>query len=1719
MSLGNLLARLKASYGSHSERVRGRVAAARAVMAALPRCMAEPLERRMLLASVSVSGTVFDDLNADGVLDPGEWGFVGFRILLCPLGSEQPVATATTDAAGQYRLSRMQLPGGTYILSEETPSQSHSIFIQTAPAEGSYTLRLRGEDTYSASGLDFGNMPTGEIAGAVYDDLNGNGTRDFFESGLPEWTVRWTKPDGTVVASTLTAADGSYSFSGVVAPGTYEISEVHQGGWAQTEPQWTPNNLWSYKVVMVPDQNWGNMSFGNTAGASISGVCFNDSNLNGIRERDEAALAGWTIELERIVGGGAFTYATTTTGPDGRYAFTDLPPGGYYVVEHLQPGWAYTVGSGQRNFNLSPGDNVTGNFGDALVGEIHGVAFNDPDDDGIRQEDEPGVPGRTIELRRTSDGPLIASTITGADGSYAFLGVAPGPNVVSEPPQNGWIAPATAPWTRAVHLPAGGTVNGIDFANVPGSLIGFDDLAVNTVLGDQYDDQNIVFIVYPAERRTQTVIKSLPLGYPHSDGQVADISVLAPNVENANPWVGASLAKTASKVSVYVGLMQVKPGSRPVVLTAYDANNNVVGSDGPWNPGDFFDTPLQVTSATANIASFTIESTSYAGDHVGIDDLRFVTPPSDPDFSLVPASDSVLVGPGGSNTATINVVRFNGSFGSILFSASGLPDGVTASFSPHPADYSSTELTLTAAPEAPDTPYIGQTITITGTPGNAFAGSAPRNTTLNVVVRHEFVAAMAPNPIIMALHGEALVTITRALEFTGNVQLQVPGLPPGMSVSFNPNPVTLADYNHGNKATSVMTLTADPGAPLQPFTGQVIATCGGEASTVMFTVIRIAGRVDSVSPIWGSTPQALQPGTLITLKGDGFLPGSKVQFGASNDLAPASYVSPDHTELQVRVPRLATDGVLTVSTILGSFSSTDSVGIVSYRNTYGYSFVNPTAEGVGWDTAEKLYGYEAMHWLFIPSPLAAIYVKIVDELLKDGQCYGVCRTTQQFMHGAQSVMYYPPYSGGSTIWGLTGPDAASDPLWWYIHVQHTAQTSAEAINHFIKEALDHWACDGMAQVKNEIASALQGGDHPLVSMHNGTQGHTVVAYDLEDDPNDPGGYYIRVYDCNRPFTVDENKKGNAATHDAKEQDSRIHVTGGKWYFNLGGSDNWDGHMQTLEVIPYNVVPFQPTMPASLSGVWELITGESASTTQISDASGHFLLNPDGKMNEDPATRMPNALEYGVGVNPNASPLFLLDSGGQYTQTITGTKTGTYNTQLLGDGIGVNLQNVPSVPNVNDQLRMDLPPLRPATGAARFEFRTAAPSKIFSVDLVAVDPIPLPAPQTEGSAPAAAGAAATARTVSIQSTSFQNAGDTFGFDSNRQKLIYTHEGPPTQVTLTFTQPDDNGNVQTFAAQPVILGTGDTAVLTPSNWSHLNEATLTLVLTHSDGSKVTQLLPRQSLLPVLTLSTQLAKLQDADLIIYPGPDDSGAPVVRPLSSITAINIADGASAVLDKPGGGLIDLPALTLGPSSRLTIPSGVDKLLRLTAISLGSNATLDLADNDMIVQNGDPVAIRAWIKSARLIGKGDKHTTLAAFLNDKGDTKTRIKEEFGGQDVGLSDVLVKYSWDGDANLDGVVNADDYFQIDSGFISQKPGWYNGDFNYDGVVNADDYFLIDWAFVGQTGPLAGRESPAATTHAAPEPADSAAMEDVVIVKPAKKQEADSLLAELFSTEPVL
>ena len=59
-------------------------------------------------------------------------------------------------------------------------------------------------------------------------------------------------------------------------------------------------------------------------------------------------------------------------------------------------------------------------------------------------------------------------------------------------------------------------------------------------------------------------------------------------------------------------------------------------------------------------------------------------------------------------------------------------------------------------------------------------------------------------------------------------------------------------------------------------------------------------------------------------------------------------------------------------------------------------------------------------------------------------------------------------------------------------------------------------------------------------------------------------------------------------------------------------------------------------------------------------------------------------------------------------------------------------------------------------------------------------------------------------------------------------------------------------------------------------------------------------------------------------------------------------------------------------------------------------------------------------------------------------------------------ILVKYTYYGDADFNGLVNFDDYSRTDAGFNGESNGWLNGDYDGNGIVNFDDYSLIDLAF---------------------------------------------------------
>ncbi len=95
-----------------------------------------------------------------------------------------------------------------------------------------------GTGDFASSSLDEPG-PTVTISGVKYDDIDGDGTRDAGEPGLPGWTIFIDANDNGLLdageASAVTDASGAYLFSGLNS-GVYDIAEVFQTSWQQTSP-------------------------------------------------------------------------------------------------------------------------------------------------------------------------------------------------------------------------------------------------------------------------------------------------------------------------------------------------------------------------------------------------------------------------------------------------------------------------------------------------------------------------------------------------------------------------------------------------------------------------------------------------------------------------------------------------------------------------------------------------------------------------------------------------------------------------------------------------------------------------------------------------------------------------------------------------------------------------------------------------------------------------------------------------------------------------------------------------------------------------------------------------------------------------------------------------------------------------------------------------------------------------------------------------------------------------------------------------------------------------------------------------------------------------------------------------------------------------------------------------------------------------------------------
>ena len=405
-----------------------------------------------------ISGRVVADANANGVFDTGERTISGVTVHLLDAAGNR-IASTTTDANGEYAFEN--LAPGTYGVEEEQPQGYYDGADKVGSAGGTLVPPDSIRQITLVSGTDavrydFFEVLPSSISGRVIADSNNNGVFDQGDRLLSGVTVYLLDASGNRIASSLTNANGEYSFTGL-APGSYGVEEIQpQGYYDGADKVGTvggtlvpPDSI--RQITLVSGTEGVNYDFYELLPVSLSGYVYADDNNNGMRNAGEAGIAGVVLKL--LGADGQPTGLTVTTDANGFYKFDGLEPGKVYGVAEVQPTGYYdgldtagTAGGTAHN----PGDFITGaklgpgvhgknyNFGELRPASIGGRVLLDANNNGRVDAGEQPIAGVTVWLLDAA-GNRITSTTTDANGRYLFSNLQPGTYGIEEVQPSGYF--------------------------------------------------------------------------------------------------------------------------------------------------------------------------------------------------------------------------------------------------------------------------------------------------------------------------------------------------------------------------------------------------------------------------------------------------------------------------------------------------------------------------------------------------------------------------------------------------------------------------------------------------------------------------------------------------------------------------------------------------------------------------------------------------------------------------------------------------------------------------------------------------------------------------------------------------------------------------------------------------------------------------------------------------------------------------------------------------------------------------------------------------------------------------------------------------------------------------------------------------------------------------------------------------------------------------------
>ena len=455
---------------------------------------------------------VWYDANSNGIQDAAELGINNVDVTITFEDGTTAVTQTHfyNNHDGYYDFKN--LGPGTYKITFMTPlgfapttaNVGTNDSIDSDPINGDAFVTIAANESNFTIDAGFqppcnGNLRLGN---QVWNDYDGDGKRDPNEPGIGNVTVSvYTDtnsdnlPDGPAIATTLTDVFGHYMFN-TLLPGRYIVSMPLLPGYSQSPNSTTlltspfPDNdidndnnivsnvggtLFTNAITLSAngepttdgDDDNGNltMDLAQCGNSYIGDFVWSDLNSNGIQDAGEPGINNVDVTITFEDGTTAVTQTLFYNNHDGYYDFKNLGPGTYKITFSTPSGFSpspanvgvndsidsdpvngdvfVSIAANQSNFTIDAGFiNGTGGL------RLGNIVWNDINQNGLKDTDEPGVSNATVKLYEDNngdnvpDGAAIATT-TSLNGLYGFSNLTSGKYIVGVVIPNGYVTGAS----------------------------------------------------------------------------------------------------------------------------------------------------------------------------------------------------------------------------------------------------------------------------------------------------------------------------------------------------------------------------------------------------------------------------------------------------------------------------------------------------------------------------------------------------------------------------------------------------------------------------------------------------------------------------------------------------------------------------------------------------------------------------------------------------------------------------------------------------------------------------------------------------------------------------------------------------------------------------------------------------------------------------------------------------------------------------------------------------------------------------------------------------------------------------------------------------------------------------------------------------------------------------------------------------------------------------